>query len=326
MIRYLSLIPLFAVLLLASCGPDVPEEDDNTPLPGDTVLAEGEEVIAAEVNGTVIRHSDVLREAAAQGVIPQGSTLPTSDPSYQRVLDELIDQRLLALEARRLGLRETPQARRRIAMAEERILGNVLLESTIAEAVTDERVQRVFEEQSELSRPATEVRARHILVATQEEAEEIRRLIEGGADFAEMAVRYSLDTATRLEGGDLGYFTRQGVLPIFAEVAFNTQAGQVSEPFESASGWHLLKVENLRTAEGRTLDQMRPGIVRFLTFQEIENLITRLEEEADIRRREPVEAGVLRADGDPVPPAETPEDAPEDTLGEAPEDTPEDGE
>mgnify|MGYP001183196477 CR=1 FL=1 len=320
MIRYLSLIPLFAVLLLVSCGPDLSEEEDNTPLPGDTILAQGEEVIAAEVNGTVIRHSDVLREAAAQGVIAQGGTLATSDPSYQRVLDELIDQRLLALEARRLGLRDTPQARRRIAMAEERILGNVLLENTIAEAVTDERVQRVFEEQSELSRPATEVRARHILIATQEEAEEIRRLIEAGADFAEMAVRYSLDTATRLEGGDLGYFTRQGVLPIFAEVAFNTQVGQVSEPFESASGWHLLKVENLRTAEGRTLDQMRPGIVRFLTFQEIENLITRLEEEADIRRREPVEPGVLRADGDPVPPA----DAPEDTGDDAPDATPQD--
>lgn len=303
MIRYLSFIPLFAALLLVSCGPDTPDVDDDIPLPGDTVLAQGEEVVAAEVNGTEIRHSDVLREAAAQGVIAQGGTLPSDDPSYQRVLDELIDQRLLALEARRLGLRETPQARRRIAMAEERILGNVLLESTIADAVTDERIQRVFEEQSELSRPAREIRARHILVSTAEEAREIRRLLDAGADFAELAVRYSLDTATRLEGGDLGFFTRQGVLPAFAEVAFNTPVGQVSEPFESASGWHLLKVENMRTAEGRTLDEMRPGIVRFLTFQEIETLLTRLQEEADIRRREPVEPGVLRTDD-----AETPAD------------------
>lgn len=308
MIRYLPRFALFAVVLLASCADEPVAEDDNVALPGDTVLAEGEEVIAAEVNGTVIRHSDVLREAAAQGVIAQGSTLATSDPTYQRVLEELIDQRLLAIEARRQGLRDTPQARRRIAMAEERILGNVLLETVIANAVSDEEIQRVFEEQSELSRPAREIRARHILVATREEAVEIRRLLDEGADFAELAVLYSQDTATRLEGGDLGYFTRQGVLPAFADVAFNTPVGQVSDPFESASGWHLMKVENMRTAEGRTLDELRPGIVRFLTFQEIESLLTRLEEEADIRRREPVEPGVLRTDADADAPSETPED------------------
>lgn len=317
MIRHLRFTVLIAGFLLVSCGPEPVPEDDNVPLPGDTVLAEGEEVIAAEVNGTQIRHSDVLREAAAQGAIEQGGTLDPSDPVYRRVLDELIDQRLLALEARRLGLRDTPQARRRIAMAEERILGNVLLESIIAEAVTEERVQRVFQEQSELSRPATEVRARHILVSTREEAEEIRRLSEAGADFAELAVRYSQDTATRLEGGDLGFFTRQGVLPAFAEVAFNTPVGEVSEPFESASGWHLLKVEGMRTAEGRTLEEMRPGIVRFLTFQEIENLITRLEEDANIRRREPVEPGLLRTDATTPPAGNAPEE---------PAETPEDGE
>lgn len=306
MISRLRFLALFAVLLAAACGNPPVEEDDNVSLPGDAVLAEGEDAVAAEVNGTQIRHSDVLREAGAQGVILPGTALAAGDPSYQRVLNELIDQRLLAQEARRQGLRDTPQARRRIAIAEERILGNVLLETIIADAVTDERVQRVFEEQSDLVRPATEVRARHILVATREEADELARLLDEGADFAELAVRYSLDTATRLEGGDLGYFTRQGVLPAFAEVAFNTPAGSVSAPFETESGWHLLKVENLRTASGRTLDEMRPGIVRFLTFQEIENLITRLEEEADIRRRQPVEPGVLRTDGgedDAEPPA-----------------------
>jgi peptidyl-prolyl cis-trans isomerase C len=298
MISHLRLLGLFAVLSLAACGSEPVIEDEDVPLPGDTVLAEGEDAVAAEVNGTLIRHSDVLREAVAQGVIAQGATLATNDPSYRRVLDELVDQRLLALEARRRGLRDTPQARRRIAMAEERILGNVLLETVISDSITDETVQRVFEEQSELAQPATEVRARHILVASREEADELKRLVDEGADFAELAVRYSLDTATRLEGGDLGYFTRRGVLPAFADVAFSTQAGTVSDPFQTESGWHLLKVENLRTASGRTLEEMRPGIVRFLTFQEIENLITRLEEEAEIRRREPVEPGVLRADGD----------------------------
>ena len=196
----------------------------------------------------------------------------------------LVQQRLLALEARRRGLHQSEEARRRLALAEERILGNVLVETVIDDAVTDETIQRIYEEQVRLIPLGEEVRARHILVQTQEEAVAIKALIDQGRDFAELAVAMSEDQATRLEGGDLGYFSREGILPAFGAVAFATPEGAVSEPFRTEFGWHLLTVVDRRRQPPPSLESLRPNIARFYTFDQLEALIDGLRDQAEIER------------------------------------------
>jgi peptidyl-prolyl cis-trans isomerase C len=205
---------------------------------------------------------------------------------FERVLDELVDQRLLALEARRRGLHQSEEARRRMALAEERILGNVLVETALADAVTEETIQRIYREQIRLIPLGEEVRARHILVDTRAEADAIAQLLAEGRDFAELAVAMSQDQATRLEGGDLGYFTREGILPAFGSVAFSTPEGEVSEPFRSEFGWHLLKVVDRRRQPPPSIEALRPNIVRFYTFDQLEALIDGLRTDAQIERPE----------------------------------------
>jgi peptidyl-prolyl cis-trans isomerase C len=117
------------------------------------------------------------------------------------------------------------------------------------------------------------VRARHILVASRDDAREVLRQLEDGADFAALARQVSLDPATRLEGGDIGYFTAAGMLPEFARVAFATPRGAVSEPFQTEAGWHVLTVIDRRAQPRPSLDEMRPSIVRFLTMQRIDSLL-----------------------------------------------------
>ena len=270
---------------LAACGPEPRRTAEPRAEPAARIAPDEADPVVARVDGTVIRRSDVEREARSQSGDDE-MVLQPGGAEFERVLDELLDQRLLALEARRRGLHQSEEARRRMALAEERILGNVLVETALADAVTEETIQRIYREQIRLIPLGEEVRARHILVDTRAEADAIAQLLAEGRDFAELAVAMSQDQATRLEGGDLGYFTREGILPAFGSVAFSTPEGEVSEPFRSEFGWHLLKVVDRRRQPPPSIEALRPNIVRFYTFDQLEALIDGLRTDAQIERPE----------------------------------------
>jgi peptidyl-prolyl cis-trans isomerase C len=284
------ILPLLALLLagaaLTACGP----EPRTAPPPAEApapAAEPGDDPILARIGLTTLRHSDVMREAVARGLSAEATPDNVADPAYQEILDGLIDQRLMAIEARRRGLDDGEDARIRLALAEERILGNVLLETVVNDRATEETVRRIYEAQIRLIPLGDEVRARHILVETREEAEEIKRLLDGGADFAELAIAVSQDAATRLEGGDLGYFTREGILPAFASIAFSTSIGEVSDPFPTEFGWHVLTVLSRRREQPPSMEELEPEIRRHLMFDEIQSLIEGLRAETRIERYEP---------------------------------------
>lgn len=270
-----TLASLVVLLLVSACGGTETVETATAGLPPP-------DSAVAQVEQTIIYNAGVQREALAQGLIEEGGQLSADDPEYGRIVEELIDQRLLAIEARRRGLQNTPEARRRLAAAEERILGNILLETEIAEQVTEEAALRLYSEQTGLARPGEQIRARHILVDTREAADAIIGLANDGRDFAELAVQYSTDIATRVQGGDLGYFSRDGVLPEIAALAFSSEQGEIAGPVETASGWHVLYIVDRRSPEGPAFEEMRGSIVRFLTFETISNLVDHLRDSASI--------------------------------------------
>jgi len=279
-----SFLVSMMVGLVVSCGPAPRTSIEDTRPDAEMMTPDELDPVLARVDGTLIRRSDVEREAQAQHPSSGAMTLQPGSEAFSEILEQLIDQRLLALEARRRGLNQADEARRRLALAEERILGNVLVETALADAVTDETVRRIYEEQIRLIQLGEEVRARHILVDTREEAEALAALLDAGEDFAEMAIRVSQDHATRLEGGDLGYFSREGILPSFGSVAFATDEGEISAPFQSEFGWHILIVVDRRRQPPPSLESMRPNIVRYYTFDQLESLVGGLREEADITR------------------------------------------
>ncbi|PHS23344.1 MAG: peptidylprolyl isomerase [Robiginitomaculum sp.] len=243
----------------------------------------GDEAIA-RVNGTTIYASDIAREAAAQKLIRIGDPLPKGSDTYKQVLDDLVDQRLLALEAVRRGLDRDGEAKRRLQAARERILGNILVENAISKAVTDEAIRRMYDEQAKLSPPGQEVRARHILVKTRAGAEAVIAQLKGGADFAKLALEKSIDPGSRLEGGDLGYFSKDAMVAPFADAAFALKKGEISAPVQTEFGWHVIQVEARRKQAPPGFDEMRPRIVRFMTFDEIQKLITQLRLAAIVER------------------------------------------
>ena len=276
-----SLLPaILASLSLVSCE-DRLVVADNSPF-GEGVMRLGDTEVA-QIDGTAIYLSDVERTAAAQGLIDEGSPLTPGQPVFQKVLDELIDQRLLALDALRQSLDQDDETRRRLSAARERILGNVLVEKHLQQTVNETTIRRMYDEQSGLRERGDEVQARHILLEDEAAALEVIKKLEAGEDFAALAGSLSIDTGTNTRGGDLGYFTKDMLDATFADIAFATPKGSRANVFETEFGWHILEVLNRRKAQQPTFEQMRGEILNFMTYDEIQNVLKVLRAQGDIQ-------------------------------------------
>lgn len=256
----------------------------------------------AKVDGKTVWASDVKREAIAQGLIGEGEPLDASSDLFRQMMDQVVDQKLLAAEAQRRKLDKDPLAQRRLTAAQDRVMGDMLVETTVADAVTEENIRGLYEEQQKLARRSQEIRARQIVLATAAEVEAVRKLLGTGANFEALAMERSRDAATRFNGGDLGYFTTD-VMPEAYELALkDAKAGQLVGPITVQGGFALVKVEDVRDEQPIALDAARPQIVRFLTYDRIRDLLEKLRAKAKIETLIKAEAGAPK----PVPPADAP--------------------
>lgn len=272
---------------------------------GDSPPERGDRAVA-RVDGKTVWVSDVKREAVAQGLIGEGEPLDTSSDLFRQMMDEVIDQKLLAAEATRRKLDQDPVAERRLAAARDRVLGDMLVERTVADAVTEDNIKGLYEEQQKLARASLEIRARQIVLATAADVEQVKKLLASGASFEALAMERSRDAATRFNGGDLGYFTTD-VMPEAYETALQgARAGQLVGPIPVEGGFALVRIEDVRQEQPITLDAARPQIVRFLTYDRIRDLLERLRAKSKIEPLIKPEAGAPKV----VPPADAPKAAP----------------
>ena len=276
-----------ALLVLCACG-----NGDEAEVP---VQVDG--AAAATVNGEKIYVSDVELEAVARGLVPAGQPLDHKSTEYKTVLDQLVDQKLMAQEAIRRGIDQESAAQRRLQMARERILGNLLVEDLVARQVTEERIDKMYAEQVTLQQSNDEVSIAHILFDTEEEAQAVYDEIKVGASFESMARTHSKDTATRMENGDLGYVSPNEQPDPFPVMIADTPEGEISKPFKGADGWHILKVKDRRTRAPKTREEMRPEIVTFLTLNEISKILRELRTQATVQEGGP---GVDSAPAAPI--------------------------
>jgi peptidyl-prolyl cis-trans isomerase C len=301
----LTLLALTGALALAACGRGGGE--DRPPEPGDRAVA--------EVQNQTIWASDVKREAVAQGLIGEGEPLDVTSDLFRRVLDEVIDQKLLAREAERRGLDNSPLAQRRLEATRERILGDMLVENVVNGAISDQAVETLYREQLRLAQTSEEIRVRLILSRTRQEADAVLGILGQGATFEAVAIERSIDEATRFSGGDLGYSTVDVMPQAYANALRDAPAGSTVGPFQTEGGWAVLRVEDRRRESPPTLEQARPQIVRYLTYEGVRQLLEELRGKAEVevllsaeegRAQEPASAPPARAPATPPAPTTTP--------------------
>jgi peptidyl-prolyl cis-trans isomerase C len=206
------------------------------------------------VDGRPIYLSDV--RAAAQGLPDNLRGLPPQ-MLFPMILDQLIDGRALVIEAQKTGLDKEPLVQRQVQAAEDRALQSAMLSKEVGPTVTDDAVRARFEKDSANRPPEQEVKASHILVADEATAKKIIAELNGGADFATLAKQYSTDPGGK-NGGDLGWFKKDDMVPEFSAAAFALKPGEITQtPVHTQFGWHVIKLEEVRTAPPPTFEQAR---------------------------------------------------------------------
>jgi peptidyl-prolyl cis-trans isomerase C len=292
------------VLALAACHGKPAGE--APPLPGDREVA--------RVNGAAIWASDVKREAVIQGLIGQGEPLDVSSEVFHQVLDQVVDQKLLAVEAARRGLDKDVVARRRLAAARERVLDDLLLETSVGKAVNDDAVKGLYQEMLKTQTPSQEIHLRQIVLGSQAEADQVRKLLAGGAAFDALAAERSKDDATRFKGGELAPLTLDVLPQAYAGPLKDAQVGQIVGPFKTDAGWVVARLDDRHQEANISFEVAKPQIIRFLTYDRVKDLILELRHGAKVETlippvqatpREPASApavsgGAITADSKPA--------------------------
>ena len=216
-----------------------------------------EDGVVAMLNGEPITEADIAMAEA--DLDPQFGRLPEAQ-RRAAALSAVIDVRLFATEAEKQSIDQGEDFQQRMEFLRERALHSAYIDQNVVQGITEEELRARYDQEIAKVEPQEEVRARHILVETEEEAAEIIKQLDEGADFAAIAEEKSTDGAAA-QGGDLGYFTRGRMVPEFEEAAFALEPGEHStEPVKSDFGWHVIKVEDKRMQEPPAFKQVENQI------------------------------------------------------------------
>jgi peptidyl-prolyl cis-trans isomerase C len=251
--------------------------------------------LVATVNGAAIHMSDL--QEAAQGLPPQAQQLPP-DQLFQAVLNQLIDGKALLAAAQKEGLQNTPAVQQAMQDAANFRLEKAYVQEHEAQAVSDTAVQAEYNRDYANKPGPAQVEARHILVQTQAQAVAIIKQLDKGADFATLAKKDSIDPGAS-NGGELGWFSQDEMVPAFAQAAFALKPGHYTEtPVQTQFGWHVILSEGKRTAPTPALADVADQIKQKLANAAGEKAISDARAQATVV--------VYDKNGKPVAPAAAP--------------------
>jgi peptidyl-prolyl cis-trans isomerase C len=264
---------LFIAPAVSGCSKNSSNSSSEAP-------ASASDPVIARVNGVDITQGDL---ALAEEDV--GSEMQAVSPEAKReqLISYLADIIMVTQAADKKNLADNPDFKRRLAFLRNKLLMGYELQQEAKTAVTDEALHQTYDEAVKSMAGQEEVRARHILVESEDEAKALLEQLKNGADFATLAKEKSKDPGAA-EGGDLGYFTKDQMVPEFADVAFKMYPGQLSNPVKTQFGWHVIKVEDRRTKQPPEFDKVKDQIEAFLARKAQTDFITKLRQSAKVER------------------------------------------
>jgi peptidyl-prolyl cis-trans isomerase C len=229
----------------------------QTSAPAAAPAAAQPDPVLATVNNQPIHLSDV--QAAASGLPAQLQQLPPQQ-LLPLIVNQLIDRKALLIAAQTENLQKDPQVAAVMEQAADEKLENAYVQQKVAPQVTDAAVQAIYKADFAGKPGPTQVEARHILVKTQAQAEAIIVQLNHGANFAKLAEKDSIDPGAA-NGGELGWFTQDQMVPAFANAAFALKPGEYTKaPVQTQFGWHVILCEGRRTAPPQSFDEAKGQI------------------------------------------------------------------
>lgn len=273
---------LVAVGLALFASPSALAQTSN-PKPAD-------DAIVAQVEGKPIHRSEVLRAFSS---LPQQMQQAGFETIYPQLVERMIQQRLLVINGRKNKFADNEEVKRRLKRLEDAVIGEVYLNQLIEENLTPGLIDAQYKEFLQQNPPTDEVHARHILLKTETDAKNVIGHIDAGKKFEDAAKEFSTGPSAA-SGGDLGFFKRGDMVKPFSDAAFALKSGDVTPlPVKTRFGWHVIKVEDRRSTQPPSFEEMKPRIVRELGRTVAVGVMGQLVEEATVER--------FTLDGNPMP-------------------------
>ncbi|HVP08833.1 MAG TPA: peptidylprolyl isomerase [Burkholderiales bacterium] len=233
----------------------------------------------ATVNGQAIprdRLEALMRQQAARG-------MPDSDALRAQATEALIRNELLVQEANRSGLAKKPEVAQQIELARRDVLANAAIgEYLRTHPISDGDVQKEYE-RAKSRTGDKEYRARHILLASEDEAKSVIADLKKGGKFEEIAQKRSLDEGTRPKGGDLDWNVPANFDKAFGDALVKLEKGKTTEaPVRTRFGYHVIQLEDVRQVSFPKLDQVRHQIQQSLLNQRVDAYLHELRAKAKV--------------------------------------------
>lgn len=242
-----------------------------------------DDYVLMKVNSQDVTKTEVDRMWA--GLFPAGQApeLEAMQPQMRdKILRGVMTERLLLGEALKQGVDKSDAVAKELEEVKRKLVVRHFLEAKTAD-ISEADLKREYETMVASMRDQKEVRARHILVSTEAEAKDVKKKLDDGKKFEDVAREYSKDPGSAKQGGDLGYFTKDKMVKPFADAAFSMKKGAISEPVKSQFGWHVIKVEDSRPVTIPTYNQVKEQLRVSLQEKKLNDYIRGLVKEADVK-------------------------------------------
>lgn len=237
-----------------------------------------------KVGGEEIKNSEVVD--TWKGLFPGGQApdFNSFDENIrQNVLRGIVSERLIYSEAVKAGYDKDAEVKKRLAQMQKQVVMQAFMESKAKDLVTDDQLRAAYAEKVAAAKGQEEVRARHILVTSEDEAKKISADVKKGSDFEKIAKDKSTDKGSGANGGELGWFTKDRMVPEFAEAAFKLKKGDISTPVKTEFGWHIIKVEDRRPVQVASFDEMKESLKGELANKSVQTYVEGLLKKSDIK-------------------------------------------
>ncbi|MGH6968301.1 MAG: peptidylprolyl isomerase [Stellaceae bacterium] len=262
---------MFACLILALAA--TPALAQKTKPAGDPVVA--------RVNGQALTRLDV--EIAYSALAPDVRQRVTLEKAFPQIIDRLVTMTIAAQTAEKARIESDPVTKKRLSLARDQILQDAYFNSIARKEITKEKLQAAYAQYAKDAPKQEEIKARHILVSSQKEAENIIAQLNKGADFAALAKEKTIDPSGKTSGGDLGWFTKGEMVPEFADAAFKLKKGQISQtPVHTQFGWHVIQVEDRRPGKALPYEQEAPRLAQDMATKLISERMKSLDQSAKV--------------------------------------------
>jgi len=254
------------------------------------------ETVVATIGDQTITEADLA--FAAEDLQQELQQVP---PEERRafLVTVLIDMKVMAKAAKAAGMADVDLFKRRLQYLEERALRRDYFTQKVAASVTEESVKAAYDQFVKDFKPVEEVHARHILVATEDEAKAVKAELDGGKPFEVLAMEKTTDPSGKQNGGDLGFFSKGMMVPEFEAVAFTLEPGKISDPVQSQFGWHIIKVEEKRMSAPPPIEQVQQQLGQQVMFKAFDESVAALKKDVTLDIPDAALAAAVKKQSEP---------------------------